>query len=102
MIIDRLLGRRTVEITCEVDIEQSPDSLHAYAIPQGIEINPGDTVYLHGVPTRIGYNERRTMTCRATVVRAGWFDRWKTELTAIFELTELYHVGFEPKEAVHV
>lgn len=102
MIIDRLLGRRTVEITCEVDIEQSPDSLHAYAIPQGIDINPGDTVYLHDVPTRIGYNERRVMTCRATVVRAGWFDRWKTEMSAIFELTELYHVGFEPKEAVHV
>jgi hypothetical protein len=102
MIIDRLLGRRTVEITCEVDIEQSPDSLHAYAIPQGIEINPGDTIYLHDVPTRIGYNERRVMTCRATVVRAGWFDRWKTEMMAIFQLTELYHVGFEPKEAAHV
>jgi len=101
-LFDKLLGRRTVEITCEVDIEQSPDSLHAYAIPQGIEINPGDTVYLHDVPTRVGWNERRTMTCRATVLRAGWFDRWLTEFRAVFDLAELWHVGFEPKEAVHV
>ena len=30
-------------------------------------------------------------------LRAGWFDRAYTQFSAIFELTELYHVGFEPQ-----
>jgi hypothetical protein len=91
-------GRR-IEITCSVEIEQSFDSLHAHAIPEGIELRPGDQVIVHGAPTDIAFGESRSLTCRATVIRAGAIERFWTEFRALFELTELYHCGFEPKEA---
>ena len=38
------------------------------------------------------------MQCSATVHRAGPVKRAWTAFAAMFELTELYEVGFEPKE----
>ncbi len=99
-VLDWMLGRRRVEVTCLVDIERSFDSLHAHAIPDGIEIRPGDTVVVHGAPTTVRYGERLVTECRATVTRGGWFDRHFTPIAAMFELGELYHVGFEPREAL--
>src|SRR3954447_13350091 len=92
-----LTGGRTIEVPCVVDIEQTADSLHAHAIPEGIALRPGDTVLVHGAPTSIGYGERIRTPCRATVRRAGPIRRWWTQLTALLELTELYEVGFQPK-----
>ena len=92
-------GRRRIEITCSVDIEQSFDSLHAHAIPEGIDLRPGDRVIVHGAPTEVGFGETRHLTCCATVIRANGLERLWTEVQALFELTELYHCGFEPKEA---
>jgi hypothetical protein len=98
--VNWLLGRRSIEVICSLDLERSFDSLHAHAIPEGIDIRPGDTVLLHGVPARLEFGERLTGECRATVIRGGWFDRHLTPLAAMFELGELYHVGFEPREAL--
>lgn len=93
-----ILGGRREEITCSVDIEHSFDSLHAHAIPEGIALRPGDRVIVHGAPTEVGFGESRRLTCRATVIRAGALERAWTEFSALFELVELYHCGFEPKE----
>jgi len=38
------------------------------------------------------------MPCRATVTRAGLIDRLWTQAIGLFELTELYEVGFAPKD----
>ena len=92
-------GRRTEDVACTVDIEQTFDSLHAHAIPEGVMLRPGDRVVVHGAPAGIGYNEAVSFQCRATVIRAGWLERAWCEFSAILELTELYHCGFEPKEA---
>ena len=94
-----LTGGRTVEVACTVDIEQTFDSLHAHAIPEGIMLRPGDRVVVHGAPDGIDYGQAISFTCRATVYRAGWLERVWTEASAILELAELYHCGFEPKEA---
>ncbi|MDO9707461.1 hypothetical protein [Paracraurococcus lichenis] len=98
-LLSWLAGRRTEEVRCTVDIEQTFDSLHAHAIPEGVTLRPGDRVVVHGVPAGIAYGEAMSLTCRATVYRAGWLARAWTEASAILELTELYHCGFEPKEA---
>ncbi len=94
-----LLSEGTVTIRADIDIEKTAESFHAYAIPDGIDIRPGDIVIVHGVPTDIGFGERLITQCSATVHRAGPLLRLWTAFTAMFELTELYEVGFEAKEA---
>ena len=59
---------------------------------------PGDVVVVHGAPSRVGFGERVTQRCRATVTRAGLLARAWTRATALLEITELYEVGFAPKE----
>jgi hypothetical protein len=98
MIVGWLLGGRTVEVACDVDFEQTAESFHAHAIPSGIDIGPGDVVVVQGAPGFVGFGDRLTCRCRATVRKAGALARWWTEFAALFELTELYEVGFQPKE----
>ena len=88
----------TVEVVCDIDIEKSQQSFHAHAVPDGVAIRPGDIVVVHGVPTDIGFGDRLISQCPATVTRAGPLGRWWTKITAMTELTELYEVGFLPKE----
>ena len=94
-----MFGRRSIEVPCMVDIEQSFDSLHAHAIPEGIFLRPGDQVMVHGLPAQIAPGTSLRLACTATVYRAGWLTRFWTEASAILDLAELYHCGFEPKEA---
>ncbi len=94
-----LFSEGTLAIRADIDIEKTAESFHAYAVPNGVDIRPGDVVIVHGVPTDIGFGERLVMQCDATVHRAGPVLRAWTAFTAMFELTQLYEVGFEPKEA---
>ena len=70
-MMDWLLGGGTVQVRCDVDIEQTPESFHAHAIPDGVEIRPGDVVRIHDAPTHIGFGDRFTCVRTATVERAG-------------------------------
>ena len=88
----------TVEIVCDLDIEQTPTSFHAHAVPDGIDIRPGDSVLIHDAPDYVAFGERLTGQRTATVTRANAVERVWTQFTALFELTELYEVGFLPKE----
>jgi hypothetical protein len=87
-----------IEVTCTVDIEKTADSLHAHAIPEGIDIRPGDSVLVHDAPWQIGYGERVTKECRATVIRANVFGRMWAQIEGLMEMLELFEVGFAPKE----
>jgi len=102
-MIDWLLGRRTEEIMVDLDLEQTHDSLHAYSIPVGVEIRPGDELVMHGAPAGVPFGERRTMQVRATLRRGGWYDRAVVHLAGFFTFAELFNVGFEdielPQEA---
>jgi hypothetical protein len=90
---------KRLNVPCFVDIEQSPDSLHAHAIPENIEIRPGDCVQVHGAPSRIPYGGRIQFETRATVTRANAVIRAWTLIRAPLELLELFEVGFQPKES---
>lgn len=95
---DWLFGRRTVQARAEVDLENTPDSFHAYAVPDGVDIRPGDVVQVHGIPSDIPFGDHLLLQCPATISRAGRVARAWTTLTAMFELTQLYEVGFEAKD----
>ncbi len=85
-----------IETACDIDLERSDDSFHAYAVPDGIDIRPGDIVQVHGLPSRLRFGEARAFRTTATVTRAGVVRRAWTRMTSIFELTSLYEVGFQP------
>ena len=95
-----LAGGGTVECTVDVDIEKTVESFHAYTVPADIDINEGDVLRLHGVPTDIGFGDQFTMQVRATVERAGPLARLWTRASSLFELTELYEVGFQDPETL--
>jgi hypothetical protein len=90
---------RRIEVPCTVDIEQTPESLHAHVVTEGIEIQPGDRVLVHGAPSRIGYGEHVSLQCSATVIRATAFGRLWTQFTGLLEFAALYEVGFERRES---
>jgi hypothetical protein len=96
----RIFGSRSFDVPCIIEIERTADSLHAHAIPEGVELRPGDRVEVHGAPDHVPFGTITTLPGRATVHRAAWPERTWTTAVALFELTELYHCGFEPKEAV--
>jgi hypothetical protein len=89
-----LTGRRTIDLPCTVDLEQTTESLHAYVEIEGIEIRPGDQVVVHGAPTSVMFGERIICSRRATVVRAGPLGGMLARLKGYLELTELYEVSF--------
>ena len=88
---------RAIEVLCDVDIAQTPETFHAHAVPDGIEIRPGDRVLVHDAPV-VGFGGHATCRCGATVIRAGWLRRIATRIGGIFDLTELYEVGFDAKD----
>jgi hypothetical protein len=92
------LGRRSFEVPCTVEVEHTPDSLHAYVDLDGdIEIGPGDEVIVHGEPIHASFGEKIVERRRATVIRANWLGRLATRVHSGFELTELYEVSFTPR-----
>ncbi|MBD8902835.1 hypothetical protein FV220_21320 [Methylobacterium sp. WL19] len=91
-------GRRIVEVPCTVEIEQTPETLHAHVtLDAAFEIEPGDEVQVHDAPTSVPYGERLVVRRTATVTRAGILERLWTKFTGHFELTELYEVSFSER-----
>jgi len=87
--------RRTFDVPCTIDIENTTESFHAYVELDGdIEIQPGDEVTIHDAPTMVGFGEHIVVRRHATVVRAGAIERMWTRIAGYFEITELYEVGF--------
>jgi len=89
--------RRSFEIGCTVQVEQSDEHFHAHLQLDGNPaLRPGDRVRVHGAPVVVGFGESRVFRRMATVTRAGMLERAWTRLKARFELTELYEVSFTP------
>jgi hypothetical protein len=92
------IGRETIEVPCTVEIEQTPESLHAHVtLDATFEIEPGDEVQVHDAPTSVPYGERIVVRRTATITRAGKLERLWTKLAGHFELTELYEVSFSER-----
>jgi hypothetical protein len=99
MIAGFVASPRRFDVPCTLDIEVTPESVHAHAIPEGVTLYPGDQVLVHGVPEKIDFGDRYTLACTATITRASLFTRIWTRLTSVAEITELYEVSFAPVEA---
>ena len=100
MTMLRIGQRKSFEVPCTVDLEQTSESLHAYVeLDGGIEIRPGDEVIVHNAPTDVRFGERIVVRRTATVVRGGVLDRLRAHIEGYLELTELYEVSFSDGRA---
>ena len=89
------LYRRTIEVSATIDLEATSRELHAHVILDGVEVNEGDEVLVHGAPCYIPLNEKRTMAATATVSKASLPRRAWERVMGRTRITELYEVGFE-------
>jgi hypothetical protein len=95
------LVRRRFEFPCTVEIEHTPESLHAHVEIDGdFTIEPGDEVLVLDAPTDIPFGEKIVLRRTAIVTRAGVLERAWTKLTGNFELTELYDVSFTERRTL--
>jgi hypothetical protein len=98
MSIQWLVGRR-FEVPCTIEIENTPESLHAHVELDGVDARPGDVVRVHDAPAVVPFGERIVRRSRATVTRAGVLARTLAHLHGYRELTDLYEVGFSDGRA---
>jgi hypothetical protein len=92
-----LWTREVIETPCTIEIEQTHEYFYAHLqLDGGIEVEPGDTVKVHGDPIRVAFGEKLTQRRHATIVRANMLDRLWTKLSARLEMQELYEVSFTP------
>lgn len=90
-----LLCAARFETPCRINVEHSPESLHAHVeLPDEIEIGPGDRVQVHGAPVVVPFGTSMVIDRTATVEVAGPLRRAWTRAAAYFDLAELYEVSF--------
>ncbi|HLG81935.1 MAG TPA: hypothetical protein VKY22_13030 [Bradyrhizobium sp.] len=93
-------GRKTFDVPCTVEIEQTSETLHAHVVLDGdIQIRAGDEVVVHDAPTSVAFGERLVVRRTATVVRGTPLDRLRARIEGYLELTELYEVSFSDGRA---
>ncbi len=90
-------GRR-FDVPCTIDIERTREQLYAHVSLEDVVVGEGDEVIVHNAPSRVAFGEHITLQSTATVTKASVLGRLWTRLKGYFELTELYEVGFQPKE----
>jgi len=94
-------GCKRFELPCTVEIENTPQSLHAHVVLDGdFVVQPGDEVQVIDAPGRPPYGERLVVRRKAVVTRAGALERLWTRLVGNFELTELYDVSFTERRVL--
>jgi hypothetical protein len=87
--------RRTTRVPCELDLEATQEHFHAHARLEGVEVNEGDQVLLHGAPDHIDLGECRLVRTDATVIQVSLPRRLLVRVLGTTGITELYDVGFE-------
>jgi hypothetical protein len=93
-------SRRSFDVPCTVEIEQTSETLHAHVVLDGdIQIRAGDEVMVHNAPTHVEFGERLVVRRTATVIRGGLVDRLRARIEGYLELAELYEVSFSDGRA---
>jgi len=95
MNVLQAFGRQRFEFPCSVEIENTPESLHAHVeLDADFVVEPGDEVQVIDAPDLPPFGDRILVRRRAVVTRAGAVERLWTRLVGNLELTELYDVSF--------
>jgi hypothetical protein len=94
-MIGQLFSRKSFDVPCTIEVEHTFDSLHAHVeLDNGVAIEPGDEVLVHGEPIVVPYGEKKTIRRTATVTRASLIERQWTRMTGDLEFMELCEFSF--------
>lgn len=99
-LLPRLLGRRSFNVDCTVEVIHTNDELGAHVDLDGVAVGPGDSVLVHGAPTNVAFGERAKCRRTATVTRGGWYDRLWARIAGAMEFNELYDVSFSSRRTL--
>lgn len=95
MLSKILSGAQTIDVGCTIEVQNTFESLHAHVrFDDGVTVNPGDEVLVHGQPIEVPYGNSDTFRRVATVTRAGLLERLWTRATGDFEFMELCEFSF--------
>jgi uncharacterized Zn finger protein len=98
MRLPLLSPRRTEDVACIIEVENTFESLHAHVkLEGGVVIHPGDEVLVHGERVQVPYGEKRVFSRTATITRAGPLERLWTRATGDFEFMELCEFSFSER-----
>ncbi|MBN9076101.1 MAG: hypothetical protein BGN87_12115 [Rhizobiales bacterium 65-79] len=92
------LGRTVVDVPCTIEIEHTWESLHAHVELEGLTVEPGDEVHVHGDEIVVPFGERLKLRRTATVTRASAPERLWVRMTGDFEFMELLEFSFSSGE----
>lgn len=98
MIEGLRLTREKVDVPCTIEIENTWESLHAHVELQGVNVEAGDEVHVHGGEIVVPYGEKLKLNRMATVTRASGPERLWVKMTGDFEFMELLEFSFSSGE----
>jgi uncharacterized Zn finger protein len=83
------------DVMCTVKVINTFESLAAHVeLDNGVTVDPGDEVLVHGKEIRVPYGETREERRKATIRRAGPIEKAWTRLTGDLEFMELLEFSF--------
>jgi hypothetical protein len=92
------LSRRRFDVPCTIEIEHTWESLHAHVELDGVTVEPGDEVHVHGGDIAVPYGESLVLRRTATVTKASAPERLWVKLTGDFEFMDLLEFSFSSGE----
>jgi hypothetical protein len=87
------------EVMCTVHVVNTFDNLAAHVeLDDGITVEPGDEVLVHGKPIIVPYGKSMMERRKATITRATWLERKWVKMTGDLEFMELLEFSFSGEE----
>lgn len=87
------------DVMCTVRVVNTFEDLAAHVeLDDGVTVEPGDEVLVHGRPIIVPYGESKTERRKATITRANWLERKWVRLTGDMEFMELLEFSFSGEE----
>jgi hypothetical protein len=87
------------DVMCTVRVVNTFENLSAHVeLDDGVAVEPGDEVLVHGKPIIVPYGESATERRKATITRAGWIERKWVQMTGDLEFMELLEFSFSGEE----
>jgi hypothetical protein len=92
---------RSFEVFCTVRVSHTFEELSAHVELDGdVQVEPGDSVLVHGTEINPPYGEVQIERRKATVTRAGWFERTWIRFTGDLDCLSLLDVSFSDRRTL--